>query len=341
MGIFSLFTQELAIDLGTANTIIIENDKIVVDEPSIVAIDQTTKKLVAIGETARQMHGKTHQNIRTIRPLRDGVIADFNAAEQMLRGMIRMINPKNRFFTPSLRMVVSIPSGSTEVEIRAVRDSSEHAGGRDVYMVYEPMAAAIGIGLDVVAPEGNMVVDIGGGTTEIAVIALGGIVCNESIRIAGDGFTADIQAYMRHQHNIKVGERTAEDIKIFVGAALPDIDNPPSDYTVRGPNMMTALPIEVPVSYQEIAHCLDKSLTKVESAVLSVLEQTPPELYADIVQKGIYLAGGGGLLRGLAKRLSDKISITFHVAENPLHAVARGTGIILKNVEKYQTLLLR
>ncbi|MBN2813229.1 MAG: rod shape-determining protein [Bacteroidales bacterium] len=341
MGIFSLFNQELAIDLGTANTIIIENDKIVVDEPSIVAIDQTTKKLVAIGETARQMHGKTHQNIRTIRPLRDGVIADFNAAEQMIRGMIRMINPRNRFFTPSLRMVVSIPSGSTEVEIRAVRDSSEHAGGRDVYMVYEPMAAAIGIGLDVVAPEGNMVVDIGGGTTEIAVIALGGIVCNESIRIAGDGFTADIQAYMRHQHNIKVGERTAEDIKIFVGAALPDIDNPPADYTVRGPNMMTALPIEVPVSYQEIAHCLDKSLSKIESAVLSVLEQTPPELYADVVQKGIYLAGGGALLRGLAKRLTDKISITFHVAENPLHAVARGTGIILKNTEKYQSLLIR
>jgi rod shape-determining protein MreB len=341
MGIFSLFTQELAIDLGTANTIIIENDKIVVDEPSIVAIDQTTKKLVAIGETARQMHGKTHQNIRTIRPLRDGVIADFNAAEQMIRGMIRMINPKNRFFTPSLRMVVSIPSGSTEVEIRAVRDSSEHAGGRDVYMVYEPMAAAIGIGLNVVAPEGHMVVDIGGGTTEIAVIALGGIVCNESIRIAGDGFTADIQAYMRHQHNIKVGERTAEDIKIFVGAALPDIDNPPADYTVRGPNMMTALPIEIPVSYQEIAHCLDKSLSKIESAILSVLEQTPPELYADVVQKGIYLAGGGALLRGLAKRLSDKISITFHVAENPLHAVARGTGIILKSVEKYQSLLIR
>jgi rod shape-determining protein MreB len=341
MGIFSLFNQELAIDLGTANTIIIENDKIVVDEPSIVAIDQTTKKLVAIGEVARQMHGKTHQNIKTIRPLRDGVIADFNAAEQMIRGMIRMINPKNRFFTPSLKIVVGIPSGSTEVEIRAVRDSSEHAGGRDVYMVYEPMAAAIGIGLDVIAAEGNMVVDIGGGTTEIAVIALGGIVCNESIRIAGDGFTDDIQAYMRHQHNIKVGERTAEDIKIFVGAALPDLDNPPSDFTVRGPNMMTALPIEIPVSYQEVAHCLDKSLTKVESAILSVLEQTPPELYADIVQKGIYLAGGGALLRGLAKRLTDKISIPFNVAENPLHAVARGTGIILKNIEKYQSLLLR
>lgn len=341
MGLFSFFTQELAIDLGTANTIIIENDKIVVDEPSIVAIDQTTKKLVAIGEEARQMHGKTHQNIRTIRPLRDGVIADFNAAEQMIRGLIKMINPRNRFFTPSLRMVVSIPSGSTEVEIRAVRDSSEHAGGRDVYMIYEPMAAAIGMGLDVIAPEGNMVVDIGGGTTEIAVIALGGIVCNESIRIAGDGFTTDIQTYMRHQHNIKIGERTAEDIKINVGAAQSDVDDPPADFLVRGPNLMTALPIEVPVSYQEIAHCLDKSLTKVETAVLSVLEQTPPELYADIVQKGIYLAGGGALLRGVEKRLTDKINIQFHIAENPLHAVARGSGIILKNLGKYAPLLIR
>ena len=341
MGLFSFLIRELAIDLGTANTIIIENDKIVVDEPSIVAIDQTTKKLIAIGNEAWQMHGKTHENIRTIRPLRDGVIADFNAAELMIREMIKMTNTHNRYMTPSLRIVISIPSGSTEVEIRAVRDSSEHAGGRDVYMIYEPMAAAIGIGLDVIAPEGNMVVDIGGGTTEIAVIALGGIVCNESIRIAGDGLTADIQAYMRHQHNIKVGERTAEDIKIFVGAALPDIDNPPQDFLVRGPNMMTALPIEIPISYQEIAHCLDKSLTKVESAILSVLEQTPPELYADIVQKGIYLAGGGGLLRGLAKRLTDKISIQFIVAEDPLHAVARGTGIALKNPEKYSKLLLR
>src|SRR4030042_6841872 len=259
MGIFSFLTQELAIDLGTANTVIIHNDKIVVDEPSIVAIDHATGKIIAIGQEARQMHGKTHENIKTIRPLRDGVIADFNAAEQMIRGLIKMINPKNRFFTPSLRIVICIPSGSTEVEIRAVRDSSEHAGGRDIFMIYEPMAAALGIGIDVTAPEGSMVVDIGGGTTEIAVIALGGIVCNESIRIAGDGFTADIQAYMRHQHNIKVGERTAEDIKIFVGAALPDLDNPPQDYLVRGPNMMTELPIEIPVSYQEIAHCLDKS----------------------------------------------------------------------------------
>lgn len=264
MGLFSFLSQEVAIDLGTANTNIIANDKLVVDEPSIVAIDRNTGKLIAIGEKARQMHGRTHENIRVIRPLRDGVIADFNAAELMIRGMIKMINTGPKFFSPSLKMVVGIPCGSTEVEIRAVRDSSEHAGGRDVYLIYEPMAAAIGIGLDVEAPEGCMVVDIGGGTTEIAVIALGGIVCNRSIRVAGDGFTADIQAYMRHQHNIKIGEKTAEDIKIAVGAALPDIENPPADFVVRGPNLMTSLPIEIPVSYQEIAYCLDKSLTKIE-----------------------------------------------------------------------------
>lgn len=339
MGLFSFLTQEIAIDLGTANTIIIHNDKIVVDEPSIVTIDLKTEKLIAIGEKARQMQGKTHSNLKTIRPLRDGVIADFNAAEQMIRGMIKMMNPKSRFFAPSLRMVVCIPSGSTEVEIRAVRDSAEHAGGRDVYMIYEPMAAAIGIGLDVEAPEGNMVVDIGGGTTEIAVISLGGLVTNKSIRIAGDDLTADIMEYMRHQHNIKIGERSAEDIKINVGSALSQLDNPPADYLIQGPNQMTALPIEVPVSYQEISHCLEKSISKIETAILSALEQTPPELYADIVTRGIWLAGGGALLRGLAKRFTDKINIQFHVAEDPLRAVARGTGIALKNVNKFSFLI--
>ncbi|MDD2289689.1 MAG: rod shape-determining protein [Bacteroidales bacterium] len=336
---FSFLTQKIAIDLGTANTIIIHNDKIVVNEPSIVAIDQNTGKPLAIGKTARLMQGKTHENIKTIRPLRDGVIADFNAAEQMVRGMIKMINPQNKFFMPSLRMVVCIPSGSTEVEIRAVRDSSEHAGGRDVYMIYEPMAAALGIGIDVTAPEGNMVVDVGGGTTEIAVIALGGIVCNQSIRVAGDVFTAEIQQYMRHQHNIKIGERTAEDIKICVGSALSDLDNPPEPMLVRGPNLMTALPVEVAVTSQEIAHCLDKSLVKIETAVLSVLEQTPPELYSDIVQRGIFLTGGGALLRGIDKRLQDKINIPFHISEGPLHSVARGTGIALKNIGKFPFLL--
>ena len=250
-----------------------------------------------------------------------------------------MINPKSRLFAPALRMVVCIPSGSTEVELRAVRDSSEHAGGREVYMIQEPMAAAIGIGIDVEAPEGNMVVDIGGGTTEIAVISLGGIVTNKSIRIAGDDLTADIMEYMRHQHNIKIGERTAEEIKINVGAALTELDESPQDFIVQGPNQMTSLPIEVPVSYQEIAHCLDKSISKVETAVLSALEQTPPELYADIVNRGIWLAGGGALLRGLDKRLSDKINIPFHIAEDPLRAVARGTGIALKNVDNFSFLI--
>ncbi len=338
MGLFS-FTQEIAMDLGTANTIIICNGKIVVDEPSVVALDRRTDKVLAVGEKARQMHGKTHENIRTIRPLRDGVIADFYAAEQMIRGMIKMINPKSRWFTPSLRMVVCIPSGSTEVELRAVRDSAEHAGGRDVYMIYEPMAAAIGIGIDVEAPEGNMIVDIGGGTTEIAVISLGGIVSNKSIRIAGDDLTADIMEYMRRQHNVKVGERTAEMIKINVGSSLTSLENPPVDYVVHGPNQMTALPMEVPVSYQEIAHCLEKSISKMEAAILSALEQTPPELYADIVRNGIYLAGGGALMRGLDKRLTDKIGIVFHVAEDPLHAVAKGTGVALKNIDKFNFLI--
>ena len=338
MGLFS-FTQEIAMDLGTANTIITCNDKIVVDEPSIVALDRRTDKLLAVGTQAQLMHGKTPENIKTVRPLRDGVIADFYAAEQMMRGLIKMATSKKRLFSPNLRMVICVPSGSTEVELRAVRDSAEHAGGRDVYMIFEPMAAAIGIGIDVEAPEGNMIVDIGGGTTEIAIISLGGIVANKSIRIAGDDFTADIQEYMRRQHNLRVGERTAEQIKINVGSALTELENPPEDYIVHGPNQMTALPMEVPVSYQEIAHCLEKSISKVEMAVLSALEQTPPELYSDIVRRGVYLAGGGALLRGLAKRLSDKINIQFNVAEDPLRAVARGTGIALKNVDKFNFLI--
>jgi rod shape-determining protein MreB len=338
MGLFS-FTQKIAIDLGTANTIIMCNDKIVVDEPSVVALDRKTDKMLAVGERARLMHEKTHENIRTIRPLRDGVIADFYAAEQMIRGLIKMALPRGNGFFSSLRMVVSIPSGSTEVELRAVRDSAEHVGGREVYMIYEPMAAAIGIGIDVEAPEGNMIVDIGGGTTEIAVISLGGIVANKSIRIAGDDFTTDIQEYMRRQHNLRVGERTAERIKINVGSALTELENPPEDFLVHSPNQMTALPMEVPVSYVEIAHCLEKSVSKVETAVLNALEQTPPELYADIVSHGIYLTGGGSLLRGLAKRLSDKINIPFIVPEDPLHAVARGTSVALKNTNKFNFLM--
>ncbi len=338
MRLFSL-TKEIAIDLGTANTIIIHNDKIVIDEPSIVALDKHTDKLIAVGKEAQQMQGKEHEGIRPVRPLRKGVIADFNAAELMIRGLVKKASSKSNWFQPSLRMVVGIPSGSTEVEIRAVRDSSEHAGGRDVYMIYEPMAAALGIGLDVEAPEGNMIVDIGGGTTEIAVISLGGIVSNMSIQIAGDDLTDDIMNHMKRAHNVRVGERTAELIKMNVGSALTELDNPPADYIVHGPNQMTALPMEVPVSYQEICHCIEKSILKIEAAVLGALEQTPPELYADIVRNGIYLAGGGALLRGLDKRLTNKIGIQFHIAEDPLLSVAKGTGVALKNIDRFKFLI--
>ncbi|MGX8696494.1 MAG: rod shape-determining protein [Prevotella sp.] len=335
-----IFRKELAMDLGTANTIIICGDQIVVDEPSVVALDTRTEKMIAVGERAKMMYEKTHKNIRTIRPLRDGVIADFSACEQMMRGLIKMVHSGHQLFSPSLRMVIGVPSGSTEVELRAVRDSAEHADGRDVYLIFEPMAAAIGIGIDVEAPEGSMIVDIGGGSTEIAVISLGGIVSNNSIRTAGDDLTADIQEYMARQHNVKVSERMAERIKINVGAALTDLgEEGPEDYVVHGPNRITALPMEVPVCYQEIAHCIDKTLVKIENAVLSALEHTPPELYADIVKNGIYLTGGGALLRGLDKRLTDKINIPFIVPEDPLHSVAKGAGIALQNVDKFSFLM--
>jgi len=322
-------------DLGTANTIIMHNDKIVVNEPSIVALDNRTDKMVAVGNKAKLMYEKTNKDIRVVRPLRNGVIADFDACEQMMRGLIGMVDTGRRLFSPSLKMVIGVPSGSTEVELRAVRDSAEHAGGREVYMVFEPMAAAIGIGIDVLAPEGNMIVDIGGGTTEIAVISLGGLVSNNSVKVAGDDFTADIQEYMARQHNIKVSERMAERIKINVGAALTDLgSDAPEDYIVNGPNKITALPMSVPICYQEIAHCLDRSIAKIESAVLNALENTPPELYADILNNGIYLSGGGSMLHGISKRLADKIGIEFHVAAEPLLSVAKGTGIALKNVDR-------
>ena len=338
MGLFSL-TQELAVDLGTANTLIIHNGKVVVDEPSIIAVDIHTGKVVAIGKEAQKMHGKTHQDIKTIRPLKDGVIADFNAAEQMLRGMIKKVKTNGHLFSPSLKMVVCIPSGSTNVEIRTVRESAEQAGARDVYMIFEPMAAALGAGLDVEAPEGSMIIDIGGGTTEIACISLGGIVCSESIDIAGDVFTEDIQKYIRQQYNVRIGERTAENIKISVGAALRELDNPPEDFVVTGPNMLTSLPTTLNVSYSEVAYALEKSLLKVDAAVMKVLEMIPPELYSDIMKNGIYLAGGGALIKGLDKRLQEKTNIPFIIAEDPLRAIVRGTSVALKNINNFSFLM--
>ncbi|MCD7898587.1 MAG: rod shape-determining protein [Bacteroides sp.] len=333
------YTLDIAMDLGTANTIIICNDRIVVDEPSIVAINNTTGKLVALGDKAWQMYGKAHENIKTIRPLCNGVIASFSAAETLIKGLIRMIDKKTRWLTPSLRMVICIPSGSTNVEARAVRESAELAGGGEVYLIHEPMAAAVGIGLDVTAPSGNMIIDIGGGTCEITVIALGGIICSRSLTIAGDVFTSDIQNYIRRQYNIRIGERTAEEIKKRVGAVLIGLESPPENYVVYGSNPMSAAPVEVSVSYHEISHCLDRSISRIETAILQVMELTPPELYADIIRHGIYLTGGGALLRGLDKRLTDRFKIPFKIVDNPLHAVARGTGIVLKNMSEYPFLM--
>jgi rod shape-determining protein MreB len=339
MGLFDFFSTEIAIDLGTANTLIMYNDEVVVDEPSIVALDRQTGKVLAIGREAQQMHEKVHENIKTVRPLKDGVIADFTVAEHMIRGMIKMIPTEKRWISTSHRMVICIPSGITEVEKRAVKDSAEHAGAKEVFLIHEPMAAAIGIGINVEEPIGNMVVDIGGGTSEIAVIALSGIVCDQSIRVAGDDFNNDILDYMRRQHNLQIGERTAERIKIEVGAAIPDLADPPQDIPVRGKDMMTGIPKTISISYKEVAHALNKSISKIEDAILRALELTPPELSADIFDKGIHLTGGGALLRGLDQRISDKTKLPVHVAKDPLRAVVRGTGIALKNINRFKFIL--
>ena len=338
MGLFSL-TQELAIDLGTANTLIFYNDEVVVDEPSVVAVNVQTGELAALGRQAQPYIGRTHPTLRTIRPLKDGVIADFNATELMLRGMIRKIKTRSSIFSPSLKMVICIPSGSTNVAIRAVRDSAEHAGGREVAMIHEPMAAALGAGIDVEAPEGNMIIDIGGGTSEVACISLGGIVCSESIDTAGDAYTNDIIEYIRQQHGVRVGERTAEEIKCKIGAAVPELEDAPEDYVVTAPNILTALPQTISLSYNEIAYALDKSLAKLDAALMKVLQEMPAELYSDVVKNGIYLAGGGALIRGLDRRLSKKTGIPFHIAEDPLRAVVRGTNIALKNINRFSFLM--
>ncbi|MBK1896035.1 rod shape-determining protein [Chryseobacterium paridis] len=340
MGLFDMFTQEIAMDLGTANTLIIHNNKIVIDQSSIVAIDRTTGKPIAVGEQAKLMQGKTHEDIKTIRPLKDGVIADFHASEHMIKEFIKLIpGIKGKFIQPALRIVICIPSGITEVEKRAVKDSALKVNAKEVKLIYEPMAAAIGAGIDVQNPEGNMIVDIGGGTTEIAVVALGGIVCDKSLKIAGDVFTNDIAYFLRSYYNLYVGERTAERIKIEIGSALEELDYPLEDIPVQGRDLITGKPKEIMVNYKEIFKALDKSLMRIEDAILETLSLTPPELAADIYKTGIYLAGGGALLNGLADRIHRKTGLPVCVAEDPLRAVVRGTGIALKNINKFRFLM--
>ncbi len=342
MGFFNFLTEEIAIDLGTANTLIIHKDKVVVDSPSIVAKNIRTNELKAVGEEAALMQGKTHENIKIIRPLKDGVIADFEASERMIQELIKSIPTlKNKWFPPKLKMIICIPSGITEVEKRAVRDSATKVNASDVYLIHEPMAAAIGMGVEITKPKGSMIIDIGGGTTEIAVIALGGIAVEKSVKIAGDIFTDDIIYYMRTEHNLYIGEKSAERIKIEVGSAIDELENPPEDIPVQGRDMLTGKPKQIIVSYKEVARAIDKSLLRIEDAIMETLSKTPPELSADIYNSGIYLAGGGALLRGLDKRISRKTELPVYISEDPLRAVVRGTGIALKYFSKYKPILLK
>jgi len=343
MGLFgNLFHNEIAMDLGTANTLIMLNDQVVLNEPSIIALDTITGELVALGKKAMEMHEKTPESIRTIRPLKDGVISNFHAAEQMIRGMIRMIfEGKKSLIKTAQKMVICIPYGATEVEKRAVRDSAENAGVKELYLIHEPIAAAIGIGIDIEEPQGSMIIDIGGGTTEIAVISLCGVVCNQSLKIAGDQLNKDILNFMRRSHNLLIGERSAEKIKIEIGAALQELDDTPADFTVIGRDMMTGLPKEVTVNYSEVSAAMEKSISVIEESVIKTLETCPPELAGDIYRKGIYITGGGSNLKGLDKRLEMKTKLKVHICENSLLSVIKGTSTSLKKLKTMKHILVR
>ncbi|MEX0778400.1 MAG: rod shape-determining protein [Balneolales bacterium] len=334
-GIFDWLYTDIAIDLGTANTLIYSKGQgIILNEPSIVALN-LKNQVVAIGHQARLMHEKTHKNIKTVRPLRDGVIADFEVAEQMIRGMIKQV--KVKWFSSTRKMVVCVPSGITEVEKRAVSDSAEHAGAKEVHLVEEPMAAAIGIGLDVHEPVGNMIVDIGGGTTEIAVIALSGIVYAQSVRLGGDKFNDDIISYFRRHHNLLIGERTAEQVKCMIGSATP-LDEE-LHITTKGRDLVNGVPRTRTISSAELREATAESVNTIVEAVTKSLEQTPPELSADILDRGIFLTGGGAMLRNLDKLITEKTDLPVHIAEDPLTAVVRGTGEVLENLDYYGSVL--
>ncbi len=327
--LLGLFSHDISIDLGTANTMVMVKGRgVVIDEPSVVAIDRVSKKILAIGAEAKRMVGRTPSNIVAVRPMRDGVISDFQVTERMLQYFIRAVHDRSGFGIPRPRVVIGIPSGVTEVEKRAVRDAALNAGARAAYLVEEPMAAAIGSGLPIMEPSGCMIVDIGGGTTEVAVIALGGIVVSTSIRTAGDEMDQEIIAYARQVHNLLIGERTAEDIKMEAGSAFPMDEE--STVVIRGRDLATGLPKSVEVSTVEVRDALSGSIGAIIDAVRSTIEITPPELVSDLMYRGIALAGGGALLRGLDKRLAQDTKFPVYVAEEPLSCVVRGTGEVLE-----------
>ena len=328
--LFDWFSNDIGIDLGTANSLVYLKGKgIVLDEPSVVAIERGTNNVLAVGLEAKRMVGRTPGNIVAIRPLKDGVIADFVVTEEMLRYFMFKVYRRGRFFAP--RVVIAIPSGITAVEKRAVEDSARQAGAREVYLVEEPMAATIGAGLSVQEPGGNLMVDVGGGTTEVAVISLGGIVLSKTVRIAGDEMDGAIAQHLKRTYNLMVGERTAEEVKVKVGSAFPLDEEMTME--VKGRDLVAGLPKTLTISSQEIREAMSDPINAIVEAVKLTLEQTPPELSADLVDKGIMMAGGGALLKGLDKLLNEETGLPVHIAENPLNTIAMGTGKILEEIE--------
>ena len=331
--------NDIAIDLGTANTLIyVKGVGVMVDEPTLIAVNKEDGSILTVGEEAKKLVGRVPDSIKLVKPLRDGVISEIEMAEELVKTLLTRAIGRS-YSRP--RIVMCVPNGVTSVEQRSIETAAHGTGASEVYTVEEPMAASIGAGLQIYEPFGNMVIDIGGGTTEIAVIALAGIVCDKSVKIAGDVFTEDIVYYMRTQHNLSIGDRTAEKIKINIGSALDELDNPPEDMLVQGRDLLSGKPKEISIGYREIAKALDKSIIRIEESVMETLSQTPPELAADIYNTGIYLAGGGSMLRGLDKRISKKTDLPVFIAEDPLRAVVRGTGITLKNIERYRSVLVK
>jgi len=334
----SKFSSDIGIDLGTANTLVyIPGKGVIINEPSVVALNQKTGRVVAVGSEAKQMLGRTPGHVVAIRPLVDGVISDFEVTEEMINYLVKkaMKDTKN-ILGP--RVVVGVPSGVTNVETRAVRDATINAGAREVYIVEEPMAAAIGIRLPVNEPVGNMIIDIGGGTSDVAVISLGGIVRSKNLKIAGDRLNNDIIAYIRNEFKILVGERTAEDVKIKIGKMIPDGET--IEAPIRGRDLVTGLPREVMITDADIREAIVQSIASLIESTKEVLESTPPEIVSDIMKRGIYLAGGGALIKGLDQLLFEELQIPIYIASEPLTAVARGTGMILENMEKYKEVLI-
>jgi len=337
--IISLISSDIGIDLGTANTLVyLSGHGIVINEPSVVSINQKTGRVVAIGNDAKQMIGRTPIHITAIRPLVEGVISDFEVTEEMLTYFINKARRISKTFFPP-RIVIGVPSNITNVETRAVRDAAKNAGARDVYIVEEPMAAAIGIRLPIYEPIGNMIVDIGGGTTDIAIISLGGIVASKNVRIAGDNLNENIISYIKDEFKIIIGERTAEEVKISIGGVKDE--KGVEEYTVRGRDMMTGLPREVVITDTDIKEAIAPSVNGLIESVKSVLESAPPEIVADIMKRGIVLVGGGALIKGLPDLLYKEIQIPIYIADEPLTAVARGTGIILSDTNTYVDVLIR